>query len=884
MASTFSKTKCAQKIKDAAKGLLDDATVDDLFRKVDVASGSATLDKAAATAALRWSTEAEYNAFNKKRTAILNFQRTSAMLAEASKFTDPADFFLSYTLGGESVNTGVRNSAGSWRESWRKGQFAAVNDPFRKEGLWGAFKGGDYDEPLAWAMFAKTATPEKIAATPGASAAIASLTPEVKQMADILHNQQRQALEWENSVGGFRSQREGFIFSQSHRRNLIQRVGRQAYTSDLSRMVDIEGTLKNLSDLGRIMPEALPEDVRQKFGIYGASLPGDQQFDPQDFFNSLWSVFTTGVRLEEGGKLAASGSGNVAAKAEQARIIEFKSPAAWLEYNKKYGSGTLAEAWQAQISHSAATIATLKFFGPSASGNFDKAKDLVTARLRKQHDQALKDEDAGKKPARSSAALAKSMDRMGNQYIDRYFSQYIGELSAPGNMALDSVTNNLMGIQRMAKLGGALISSLTDIVTHAATLNIEGVPMGRAIINPILSTVERLGKDDANQYLRQLGVGLEGAMGAISSRLDADMSKPGALVNGLQDLFFKVTGLSGYTDIMKRSYVWTLNNDLAVQSGKGWDGVKQANRVHFERYGIGANEWDLIRNNAVGKPNGYEMLHPDLIRNAPDSDVKAMLSAMGQPTTARAIAEAKLDVETKLRNLFLDGADYASVTPDQKTNNMMTVGRKGTVMGDLARLGLQFKSFPIAFIHKTLMRHYGAEGALGLAKIVGGMTAMGTAVFLLQEWRKGRGLPDPDDMGPADYSKLIMAGFVQGGGAGVLTDLIFQQAYLEGRGEVGSLLGPTGDTLTQPMQIMWKAALKGENVNDDLVRYIRGNTPGANIWWAKPLADHYLWYGLMEAANPGTLERMEKSAASAGRPFSENHPMAGLLMPTAANR
>jgi hypothetical protein len=128
-----------------------------------------------------------------------------------------------------------------------------------------------------------------------------------------------------------------------------------------------------------------------------------------------------------------------------------------------------------------------------------------------------------------------------------------------------------------------------------------------------------------------------------------------------------------------------------------------------------------------------------------------------------------------------------------------------------------------------------------------------------------------------------MAGVAQGGGLGIVTDYLFNTGYVEGRSQGASLVGPAGDSITKGVENLYRTAVNGEEMGDDWIRYIRGNMPGANIWWAKPMLDHYIWNSFMEAANPGAMQRMEESAAKYGRPYDPNHPAAWLFMPTSTN-
>lgn len=48
----------------------------------------------------------------------------------------------------------------------------------------------------------------------------------------------------------------------------------------------------------------------------------------------------------------------------------------------------------------------------------------------------------------------------------------------------------------------------------------------------------------------------------------------------------------------------------------------------------------------------------------------------------------------------------------------------------------------------------------------------------------------------------------------------------------------------------------------ELVRMVKGLTPGANLWYTKAATDHLIFHNLQEYFSPGYLRKMEKRARS----------------------
>lgn len=53
---------------------------------------------------------------------------------------------------------------------------------------------------------------------------------------------------------------------------------------------------------------------------------------------------------------------------------------------------------------------------------------------------------------------------------------------------------------------------------------------------------------------------------------------------------------------------------------------------------------------------------------------------------------------------------------------------------------------------------------------------------------------------------------------------------------------------------------KRTDAGAEAVRFVKGNVPGASLWYAKAALDHLVWNRLAEHFNPGYLARMRVKA------------------------
>jgi hypothetical protein len=60
--------------------------------------------------------------------------------------------------------------------------------------------------------------------------------------------------------------------------------------------------------------------------------------------------------------------------------------------------------------------------------------------------------------------------------------------------------------------------------------------------------------------------------------------------------------------------------------------------------------------------------------------------------------------------------------------------------------------------------------------------------------------------------------------------------------------------------LMQMAQGKTTNAGAELVRFAKGNTPGASLWYAKGALDHMIYQRLQEYFSPGFLSRMKSRA------------------------
>jgi hypothetical protein len=188
----------------------------------------------------------------------------------------------------------------------------------------------------------------------------------------------------------------------------------------------------------------------------------------------------------------------------------------------------------------------------------------------------------------------------------------------------------------------------------------------------------------------------------------------------------------------------------------------------------------------------------------------------------------------------------------------------------MMRMFAQFKSFPVAFAQKVIMREVYGRGSdtlsaalkntngemLGMAQLMVWSAVFGYGIVQAKEMLKGREPRVPETLD--DYRKLVEASLLQGGGLGIYGDFIFgEMKNRYGQTPIANLLGPTAGTVNDVFDLYGRFK-SGDDMGGQALRLIFNNTPFYNLFYTKPVFDYLIVYRMQEAINPGYLRRMEE--------------------------
>lgn len=642
------------------------------------------------------------------------------------------------------------------------------------------------------------------------------VSKEALEIGRIAHKYQRASIDRMNREGGYVRRKSGYVVRQSHKPERMAKAGPDVWKRTIRPMLDFD-----------------------KMGIPTARI--------DEFLDSAYTSIESGIRLnQEVSDLerAFKGPGNIAKKDAASRVLEFKSPEAWREYDQQFGNASLREGILQDMTRASRNTALMINFGTNPQAMMQRVADQSAKRFRADP----------KKRERFANVSAP------NNAFQNMMDEVTGDINLTSNHKTASALAGFRAVQTMAKLGGAWISALSDVAFMASNRIYQGRSMMDAWGDALQAPFEGLSGGDKRVMADFMGAGLEGQLGDFMSRFNASDQIQGR-TSKMMASFFKANLLGPWTDANKRGVTMMISRDLAMNAGSAFDQLPADMQRMLRVYGLDGRKWDVARAALREGPDGRTYIMPGDI-----ADVRGkMFTGMSDAQQTKLRDEAR----SNLFSLLASEADFAVPSPGARERAILRQGyRPGSVAGEAIRFVGQFKSFGVTALTKVMGRQVYGFGAksiseqfsrglganMGIINTVVMSTVMGYFVLQAKEMMKGR------EPRPAD-SKTFVASMMQGGGLGIYGDFLFGEANRFGGGTLATIAGPGLGTAAEAVDLLQRArgVVEGgdEDLRGDILRLTKSNIPFANLFYAKGAMDYLLWYQFQESINPGYLRRME---------------------------
>lgn len=784
----------------------------DAMRSEDVAAG---LQFEAMQAADELANNLEMAAVIEKRNASLNMAARLKATAYVNQFRDAGlDFegFRGLLVGTERKRAGGRISVDAEQKNFRGEWIGGMIADLEKEGLMGHFSSGEFDRDISVAMW-----------NLGKGEPAGNVAPEAVKIAEVVSKYQTDARNTRNRFGSWIRDLQGYITRQSHDMFKIRDAGEKAFKEFVLPRLDVKKSLRDF----------------------------DGTVD--DFLTRVYDDFAAGSHMKTvAGEVEtiALGTGSSLAKRESvSRQLYFKDGNASFEYNEKFGQGRLAESVLQGLDQAGKSAGLLKLLGTNP--------EATITRVFNEYAESLRGD-----PDRRSKFLSHKKE------LENLLATVDGSSQIPGNVTAARISSFLRSWQTMAKLGGMLISSITDLANYAAELRFG---QDKNLLSGTMESIGALSQGRAagekKAILASLGVFHESTLGSVYARFDSPDLVGGKMAAAMQQ-FFKLSGINWWTESLRDGYALSHANYLASNAGKAFDKLPDALRDLLGLYNIDAGKWDVLRIATMQEADGRSYMTPEGLKTVPVAALENYITSIGRTVSDASILNLQDDLSSALRTMTIDRMHHAVLEPGARTRAFMLRGTQpGTVPGELLRFITQFKSFPVALIQSTLGREVYGRGydtisdyikrgkgdMVGLASFIALSTAMGYAAMSVKDLIKGR------NPRPVDDPRTWAAAMVQGGGLGLYGDFLFGKYNRMGGTLTGSLAGPVAN-LADTAADLWTRIRTGDDVAAAAFTAALQNTPFANLFYARVALDYLVLYRIQEALNPGFLRRMEKRA------------------------
>ncbi|MEM7070824.1 MAG: hypothetical protein AAF403_03585, partial [Pseudomonadota bacterium] len=545
------------------------------------------------------------------------------------------------------------------------------------------------------------------------------------------------------------------------------KAGKTKWVNDVVDKIDIE---RSLGDVDR------DEAVEILKGIYDTLVTGVE--------NNL-KAREIGVRSSTGVKSKGM---------EHARILHYKDAESWFAIKNNYGHGTIFSDVLSHVRRSANTAGLMQRLGANSELNLQTILDNIKTRI-KESDLS----DARKKKEIDALDFNKYSPHSLRSMYAMVSGEVDGISGGQGQITTARIMGALRAWQNIAKLGGVVISSLSDIPLMALSLSRTGIKMNKAY-----SALFKQAIADPKQrrIARELGAGLDGWLGSIASRYSAE-DAPLGMANSIQTTFFKLTGLTQWTDF-NRSMAQTIR---AYEIGRAANEVLNNDLSKLlSNYGIDDDIWDVIKKAAVKDETiNTTYLTSDNIRKLDDEAFYPLIEAEYlrksevilkknkeanlEALKKRMLKEAKEESAMKLQVLYSDQNLQGVLQPDARTRAQMMAGeQRGTLKGEVLRSTLHLKSFTWAYMAQILLPLVREKGVLEASKMIAVMSVIGALAITLKDIASGKTPMDASN--PKFWTRAI----AQGGGFGVFADILYLPQS-NPRQLLGTALGPVPSSL-----------------------------------------------------------------------------------------
>ncbi|GGF73679.1 hypothetical protein SAMN05216376_111119 [Mameliella alba] len=642
---------------------------------------------------------------------------------------------------------------------------------------------------------------------------------KAKELADAVRRQQERLRQAFNDHGGDIGKLDDYGVTHTHDHHVIQQAGFDTWST----------FIRDKLDWSRIEDRA----TGKPFVAEKGELPDAETATV--FLREIYNGIVTQGWNKREPSMAVGGKALYNTRAD-ARVLHFRDGSNWLDYNARFGSGDPFSSLIGGLHGMARDIAQMRVLGPNPKLGLEYAVQVAQKRVAGKSQAEIA---VGKK-----AALARTM-----------LSHFDGSVNNTENEALARFFSNTRSAITSAKLGAAILSAPTDLVTVSKAARIAGMKpqnvLGRA--------VQLAASAGDRKMARRAGYVAEtlADTGAAGNRYLAQQMTS-ETIDRLTSFTIRASGLSYWTDMLKTAFRLEFAGYLAQNADRALDEVDAPLAKILQDRGITPADWDLLR-----APEGR------FVEQGGGDFLSPVYWLEHQSSLPRTEAEG---LALRLQMMIEEQLEYAVPTM-RLEGRARTVGdtRPGTFAGELLRSSTMFKGFALSLTIGQYRRFValptGTDRAIYAAQMVVGLTLLGALSVQLKELSKAR------DPRPMDSGAFWAAAVAQGGGLGIFGDFFAAETnrFGGGLGETiaGPMIGLGGDVINLGASNAARAFAREDTfLGRDVANFARYNTPVASsLWYQRAAFDRIVADQLQAFLDPEAEAVWERQEANRERNY-----------------
>ncbi len=654
-------------------------------------------------------------------------------------------------------------------------------------------------------------------------------------LAQIINKWQIIAINRANLAGGYTIPLEGYITKQEHNSLKLREAGYEVWLKFIYPLLDHQKIAK-LND---------KMDYKAIFNNLASSI---HLKDTDHYLNIAFTHI--------------KGS-NLADVASASRKLHFKSPEAWLAYQKKFGNyvendlvdkiitpliksrSFIADSIVSNLNILGQSIGMMESMGCNPELMLQSIKGTFTRELQ---------ELATKDPA-----ILKQLAVLNNP--NSFTNQLDLMLGVkPQIPSVDRILGAYRSWKCMANLGKVVLSSIPDMISFVSELQNNGIPLMKSYANILQVAITGFNGEKKKELASLLGVAVDSLLGHSHSRFAGEYPVSGGVFK-LTNAFFKLNFMEWWDNAWKSTMGNLLSHNLASQVNKPFNSLYHNLQTLLNRYGINESNWHLFQH-LVQQIENKPYLIPDMAL-LPDHVLKEHLQLQSAKNAISSldITRFKQDLTNNLRRYLLDRVDTAIATPHTAERNAVLFGNLGIKAGSPAaaviKCIMQFKTFAYTYITRPLKsitidqipthQQIGSGNLLDLGtwkdiaksmrnptsikmlfQLLPGSIGLGYLSINAKRLFDGKEWLDPNEEG------VFMASLLQGGGLGLFGDFFFNE-YDSYNNLLKALAGTMGSDVIDFGTIV--TLIKNGEVDkaEELFKKsLQRNIPGRNLFYLQP--------------------------------------------------